>query len=113
MIVWLCGPAGSGKTTLGRLLPGVLLDGDEVYDWLTPDCQLNRVGRLQQAERMWRVASLLPKAVVAFTLPPPRAVDLLVLLRVKEWLGCTPDLVLDTTRSIEDCLSDIERRSRD
>ena len=115
MIVWITGAPGTGKTTtaqrLAKTLPrSCVLDGDEVRQWLTPDCGFSAEDRRRHAERVWRVASMLSEAggtaIVALVAHPPSPVDLLIWVdgpaRTPLWSGTTytpperPDLVVRT-----------------
>ena len=66
MVIWLTGLPGAGKTTLAvgladRLTQAVILDGDQVRTWLTPDCDFSREGRRRHVLRVGRVASLIER----------------------------------------------------
>jgi energy-coupling factor transporter ATP-binding protein EcfA2 len=111
MIVWITGAPGAGKSTLAEkfkvLMPdAVILDGDEVRKWLTPDCGFSVEGRRKHAQRIMGVARLVKDAIVAVVAHPPEPVDLLVLVeghaRRPLWDGTTytppaePDVVVRT-----------------
>jgi len=72
-VYWITGPPGSGKTTKAKEIDGILLDGDEVRKWLTPDCDFSDKGRQQNVLRVAKVAKLLADAgetvVVALVSP--------------------------------------------
>jgi len=55
-----------------------ILDGDEVRQWLTPDCDFSEEGRRKHAERVYRAAKMLPDAIVAVVAHPPGPVDCLI-----------------------------------
>lgn len=87
MIVWITGAPGTGKRSLAAKLSRVMrratvLDGDDVREWLTPDCGFSEPGRLAHARRVWRVAKLVSDvggtAIVALVAQPPYVVDLLI-----------------------------------
>jgi adenylylsulfate kinase-like enzyme len=115
MIIWFCGAAGSGKSTLSRELNQILersvvLDGDEVRRWLTPDCGFSVEDRRRHVNRVSHVAKLLSSVggyvIVALVRPPEEPVDFLIHLvgraRCEPWPGTTwpvpdhPRLVLNT-----------------
>ena len=115
MLIWITGAPGTGKTTLAHQMAktvdrAVILDGDEVRQWLTPDCGFSAEDRQKHAERVWRVASMISEsggtALVALVAHPPNPVDLLVWVdgpaRKPLWPGTTytppdlPDLVIRT-----------------
>ena len=87
MIIWITGAPGTGKTTLARERAkdrgrAVILDGDEVRQWLTPDCGFAPEDRLKHAHRVWEVARRISEAggtaIVALVAPPPAPVDWLI-----------------------------------
>jgi len=115
MIIWITGASGTGKTTYAKALMAdypnsVLLDGDEVRKWLTPDCSFSEQHRLKHAIRVWEVANLICKAgghaIVALIAHPPKKVDRLIWvdgpIRKPMWAGTyyeppeKPDEVVDT-----------------
>jgi len=111
VVVWITGAPGAGKTTVAAkfkvLMPdAVILDGDEVRKWLTPDCGFSDEDRHKHAERILRVARLCKNAIVAVIAHPPEPVDLLVLVegpaRKPLWEGTIytppehPDIVVRT-----------------
>ena len=73
MVIWITGPPGSGKTTRAKGIKGVLLDGDEVRKWLTPDCDFSDEGIKKNVLRVARVAALIADgggtAIVALVSP--------------------------------------------
>ena len=132
VIVWINGAAGSGKTTLARMLTLALsethnvrwLDGDDVRTWLTPDCGFSDEDRDKHLRRVFRVASLISSrkmtVVCSFVGAAPLRVDREIHLTGRErhppWEGTTwpkpdrPDLVLDTGRKgIDECLEEIKK----
>lgn len=112
MIVWITGAPGAGKTTLSKKMQKImphgtlLLDGDEVRTWLTPDCDFSAEGRARHACRVYEFAQRVGNAIVAVVAHPPGPVDLLVLVegpnRRPLWAGTSyvppanPDLVVST-----------------
>ena len=137
MIVWINGAAGSGKTTLARMLTEALeargtrtvwLDGDSCRLWLTPDCDYSDDARITNLVRIWNVANLIHSVggtVVCATVgcaprdsATSRYVDFQIHLIGRErnppWSGTTwpkpdsPDLVLNTgQKGIDECLKEI------
>ena len=87
MIVWITGAPGTGKTTLAHERAkgddrAVILDGDDVRQWLTPDCGFSPEDRLKHAHRVWEVARRISEAggtaIVALVAHPPAPVDRLI-----------------------------------
>lgn len=69
-VIWLTGLPGSGKTTIARVLEGVLreagfrvelLDGDEVRKWLSPEAGFTREDRERHLRRVAHVCHLLTR----------------------------------------------------
>ena len=87
MIIWITGAPGAGKTTaagkFARLFPkSWILDGDEVRQWLTDDCDFSDDGRLKHATRVYEVAKRsstrgMP-VIVALVAHPPGDVNMCV-----------------------------------
>ena len=81
MIVWITGKPGAGKTTTAKKLLRVMphgtmfLDGDEVRQWLTPDCDFSTEGRKRHAQRVYDLAIRASNAVCAIIALPPGPVD--------------------------------------
>ncbi len=131
MIVWINGAAGSGKTTLARMLTLALsesdhevrwLDGDDVRTWLTPDCGYSDSDRRKHLRRVMKVAHLISSTkmtvVCSFVGLPSwkayRHIHLTGRERHPPWEGTTwpkpdsPDLVLDTgQKGTSECLQEI------
>ena len=115
MIIWITGPPGAGKTTVAKRIAEtavkpVLLDGDEVRKWLTPDCGFSDEDRLKHALRVYNVAGLISQAggtaIVSLVAHPPWKIDRLIYVdgpaRKGLWPGTTyeppknPDEVVNT-----------------
>jgi hypothetical protein len=110
VIIWITGKPGAGKSTLARkfaaLLDAQILEGDDMREWLTPDCGFSAADRAKHAERVYRVARMLPRAVVALIAHPPGPVDCLIYVdgpaRRETWKGFEyrapekPDIVVKT-----------------
>ena len=63
-MIWITGAAGSGKTTIARRLHlsipnSVVLDGDEVRQWLTPELGFSLEDRLAHLVRVQIVGHLI------------------------------------------------------
>ena len=63
-MIWITGAAGSGKTTIARRLSlkipkSVILDGDEVRQWLTPELGFGLEDRLAHLVRVQIVGHLI------------------------------------------------------
>ena len=87
MIIWITGQPGSGKTTIAQkfarlFISPLMLDGDEVRQWLTTDCDFSDEGRKKHAERIYEIAkrtSIIGKpAIVSVMALPPGDVQMLV-----------------------------------
>ena len=66
-MIWITGAAGSGKTTISRMLSraipnSVILDGDEVRMWLTPEMGFSLEDRLAHLVRVQIVGHLIEQA---------------------------------------------------
>lgn len=115
MVIWITGAPGTGKTTtaqkFARLFPeAMMLDGDEVRQWLTEDCDFSPEGREKHATRIWELAHRISikgkPVIVSVVAHPPGDVNMLVWTdgpnRRKLWEGTTyeppenPDLVVRT-----------------
>jgi len=62
VVVWLTGLPGSGKSTIAQQLkpllsPCVLLDGDDVRQWLTKDLGFSREDRRENVRRVTKAAN--------------------------------------------------------
>lgn len=134
--LWFTGRPGAGKTTLARaVLPWltrpVLLDGDEVRTWLTPDLGYSRADRRANLHRVARTAALVQQAggtpVIALVSPieadrrdalallaAPLVIHVTGPARKPEW-GDIPyeppagALVIDTTMPLATCVRAVRR----
>ena len=84
MIIWICGPSGAGKTTVGKALydcmkPGMtnlfLLDGDQFRKAMANDLGYSSEDRLKNGLRIARFCQLLESQGInviccAATIPP-------------------------------------------
>ncbi len=112
VIIWITGAPGTGKTTTAKqwqkaFPDALMLDGDEVRKWLTPDCDFSNEGRRKHASRVYEVAKRTNGAViVSLVAHPPGPVDMLVWVdgppRRKLWEGTSytppeePDIIVKT-----------------
>jgi adenylylsulfate kinase-like enzyme len=115
VIVWITGGPGAGKTTTAKafqkLFPAsLMLDGDEVRQWLTDDCDFSEEGRKKHAQRLYEIArrtsDIGRPVIVAVVAHPPGSVNMLVYVdgpfRRPLWAGSTydppknPDLTVNT-----------------
>ena len=87
MVIWITGAPGAGKTTVAQRLAktharSIILDGDVLRQWLTPDCGFSSEDRLKHARRVWEVARRISEAggiaIVALVAHPPAPVDHLI-----------------------------------
>jgi hypothetical protein len=84
----------------------IWLDGDDVREWLTPDCGFTDADRLKHAARVYEIARRTKKAIVSLIAHPPGEVDYLIWVdgpnRRQLWEGTQytppekPDLVVST-----------------
>jgi broad-specificity NMP kinase len=112
LIIWITGAPGVGKTTTAKqwqkaFPDALMLDGDEVRKWLTPDCGFSDKDRRMHALRVYEVAVRVKQPVIVSLIAhPPGPVDMLVWVdgppRSKLWEGTTytppeePDIVVKT-----------------
>lgn len=118
VILWITGAPGAGKTTQARKLERelaeqgmrpVVLDGDEVRTWLTPDCSFIAEDRLKHARRVFEVAKRIKQAggvaICALVACPPERPDVLYYVTGRArplWPGTTytpptdPDVTVQT-----------------
>lgn len=103
-VIWLLGPSGAGKTTLGKGLKAqmslrprswniILLDGDEVRNGLSRDLGLDENARTENIRRVAEVARLLAmqgQGVICALMTPQRSQQKLV----TEILGQIPHLLV-------------------
>ena len=124
-MLWITGAAGSGKTTIARRLQlkipnSVILDGDEVRQWLTPDMGFTHEDRLAHLVRMQIMGHMIEQvggtAILAtVTVHPSILRDIFVVWlvgreRYPPWEGTTwpepphANLVLDTYKlGVDEC----------